>query len=90
MEEVNYSHDTVWLLLHSLPIMDYSRKNEPRMWRKFMELVADETAQGYPDTWNTPFTINKIASDLGSYKLLLDIWLQVEEAMPDVYNPIYK
>jgi hypothetical protein len=90
MTEQMYSHDDVWLLLHNIPLMEYARHNEPNLWRKFLELVSDETAQGYPDTWNTTFLINKIAEDLGSYKLLLDIWLQIEEPLNDVLNPIQR
>ena len=58
------------------------------MWRKFVELICDETANGYSDEWNTFHTINRMADDLGSYHLLLSIWLQIEEAMDDVYFPI--
>jgi hypothetical protein len=90
MTEQMYSHDTVWLLLHNIPLMEYARQEEPKLWRKFLELVSDETAQGYPDTWNTTFLINKIAEDLGSYKLLLNIWLQIEEPLNDVLNPIQR
>ena len=90
MIEQMYSHDDVWLLLHNVPLMEYARHSEPKLWRKFLELVSDETAQGYPDTWNTTFLINKIAEDLGSYKLLLNIWLQIEEPLNDVLNPIQR
>lgn len=90
MTEQMYSHDDIWLLLHNIPLMEYARQEEPKLWRKFLELVADETAQGYPHTWNTTFLINKIAEDLGSYKLLLNIWLQIEEPLNDVLNPIQR
>lgn len=88
MTEQMYSHADVWLLLHSIPLMEYARHKEPKMWRKFMELVFNETAQSYADEWNTPFAINKIAEDLGSYKELLHLWLQIEEAFDDIFNPI--
>ena len=90
MTEQMYSHDDVWLLLHNIPLMEYARSNEPKLWRKFLELVSQETAQGYSDTWNTTFLINKIAEDLGSYKLLLNIWLQIEEPLNDVLNHIQR
>lgn len=85
-----YSHDDVWLLIHNIPLMDYAKKQEAGLWRKFVELVSYETANAYSDAWNTTFTINKMAADLGSYKLLLNIWLQIEEALDDVFNSIDK
>jgi len=84
--EPTYSHDEVWLLVHSLPIMDYARKQEPQSWKKFVDLISDETANVYPTDWNTHFTVNKMAFDLGSYKLLVDIWLQVEDSFDYVLN----
>ena len=90
MTEQTYSHDDVWLLVHSIPLMEYVRQDETKLWRKFLEMVSDETAQGYPHTWNTSFIINKMAEDLGSYKLLLNIWLQIEEALDNVLTPIHR
>lgn len=89
MTEQTYSHATIWFLVHSLPLMEYTHRQEPKMWRKFIEAVSNETAQGYPDTWNTNYLINKMADDLGSYDLLLRLWMQIEEALDDIINPIY-
>ena len=81
MNEVVYSHDTVWLLLHTIQHMDDAREDYPHVWRSFLERIADETAQGYPNSWETTFVINQIANDLGSYQLLLDIWFKVSEEL---------
>jgi len=90
MDDLTYSHDDVWLLLHCLPTMRYAKEGDTENWRKFQELVSDETANGYSPHWNVEFTLSKMANDIGSYKLLLNIWLQVDEVMSDLLNPIHK
>lgn len=89
MTEQTYSHATVWFLVNSLPLMEYAHRQEGRLWRQFTDAVSEETAQCYPDTWNTNYLINKMADDLGSYQLLLQLWMQIEEAMDDIINPVY-
>lgn len=89
MTEPTYSHATVWLLLQSLPLMEYAHRQEGKLWRQFTDVVSQETGEVYPDTWHTNYLVNKMADDLGSYQLLLQLWLQIEEAMDDIINPIY-
>lgn len=81
MDQVMYSHDDVWLLIQSLHTMDVTRKVQPEWWRKFYTAICDETANSYSPEWDTASIITKMADDLGSFKELLDIWLQVEDAM---------
>jgi len=61
--------------------MDITRKEQPAWWRTFEKAVCNETANAYSAEWDTASVICKMADDMGSYKLLLDIWLQVEDAM---------
>ena len=79
--ELMYSHDDVWLLIQSLHTMDATRKVQPEWWRKFYTAICDQTANSYSPEWDTASIITKMADDLGSFKELLDIWLQVEDAM---------
>jgi hypothetical protein len=88
MNEQTYSHDFVWLLIQSLHTMDITRNEEPKWWRKFEEAVCYETANAYATEWDTASVICKMADDLGSYELLLNMWLRVEEAMNEHFAAI--
>lgn len=90
MTQETYSYDEVWLLLYNIPLMDYARNAETQLWRQFKDAVSNQTAQGYPNNWNTSFLINKMAEDLGSYKSLLDIWFQVEEVLDNTITPLHR
>ena len=79
--ELMYSHDDVWLLIQSLHTMDATRQLQPEWWQKFKQAICDETGNSYSPEWDTPSIITKMADDLGSFKELLDTWLQVEDAM---------
>lgn len=83
MQEPNYSHDFINWLISVFPDMDYARLNEPLKWRLFTQAVANETANAYPQEWTTSWTINKMADDIGSYQLLVDIWAAVERVFAE-------
>jgi len=83
MEEVSYSHELVWQLIHFFPSIHYARVHEPLKWRLFTTTVANETANAYSDICPTATTVNKMADDLGSYQLLVDIWMSVEEVFEE-------
>lgn len=85
MNDVSYSHELVWQVIHAFPDMDYARQVEPLKWRLFTTTVANETANAYSDQMSTADAINQMADDLGSYRLLADIWLSVE----DIFNQNY-
>lgn len=81
MQEVSYSHSTVWCLLHSYPVMEYEKNNNTKMWREFVRKIQDETGQVYPyEHYGVHITISKMADDLGSYAELSNIWCALEEA----------
>lgn len=82
MNDVSYSHELVWQMIHTFPDMDYARHNEPLKWRLFTTTVGNETANAYSSEISTADVINQMADDLGSYRFLADIWLSVE----DVFN----
>lgn len=83
MQEPNYSHDFIYWLISVFPDMDYARLSEPLKWRLFTRAVANETGNVYPQELDTAWTINKMADDIGSYQLLVDIWSAVEEVFTE-------
>lgn len=86
MNDVSYSHELVWQMIHYFPEMDYARQNEPLKWRLFTTAVANETANAYSDQLSTADVINQMADDLGSYRFLADIWFGVEEVFDQDCN----
>lgn len=82
MNDVSYNHELVWQMIHFFPEMDYARQNEPLKWRLFTTTVGNETANAYSSEIPTSDVINQMADDLGSYRLLADIWFSVE----DIFN----
>ena len=81
MSELMYSHDDMWLLIQSLHTMDITRKEKSPWWYLFEKSVCEQTANAYSSEWDTASVICKMADDLGSFKLLLDMWLRIEDAM---------
>ena len=86
MNDVSYSHEFVWQIIHYFPDMDYARQNEPLKWRLFTTTVANETANAYSNEIPTSYVINQMADDLGSYRLLIDIWISVEDIFDQNYG----
>jgi hypothetical protein len=81
MDQVMYSHDDVWLLIQSLQTMDITRREQSPWWHMFEKSVCQETANAYSPEWDTASVICKMADDLGSFKLLLGMWIRIEDAM---------
>ena len=87
MNDVSYSHELVWQMIRYFPEMDHARHNEPLKWRLFTKTVGNETANAYSSEISTADVINQMADDLGSYRLLADIWFGVEEVIDQHFDP---
>lgn len=79
MDEVNYSHSFVTWLVTCLPHIDEARRNDPLKWKLFTQAVSVETGNVYLQEWSTSDAVIKMADDIGSYLLLIDIWSAVDE-----------
>lgn len=86
--DVVYSHDDVWLLVHNMYVMKYAKDNNLLLWQHFVDKVQMETGEVYIDDWDLNTIINKMADDLGSYKLLVNIWLHQEDAINNLSDAI--
>ena len=86
--DVVYSHNDVWLLIQNMNVMQYAKENNLLLWQHFVHTVQMETGEAYIDEWDLGTIINKMADDLGSYKLLINIWLHQEDAVNDLTNTI--
>jgi len=76
-----YSHEDIWLLLTIFKMIEEARSQNNRLWQIFKDLVQMETANAYPlgeDVASTATVLNSMADDLGSYKMLIDLWSMAE------------